>query len=320
MDLTLKLAPYEVINIQETPMMAYIPDGVKAIKAPEYWARGYKGQGIVIAVMDTGCEVDHPDLRDRIIGGRNFTKEDRGNPDKYSDYNGHGTHVAGIIAASGTPDGVFGVAPKASLLILKIMNRKGVGSYESLIEAIRYAMEVKVNIISLSLGGSMDLPGLKEAIKAAVAQGITVVCAASNEGDGNPDTQECAYPGCYEETIAVGAQQGKGVARFSNTNNQIDLIAPGVEIISTYIKGQYAQLSGTSMAAPHVTGALALLMNWGQENFRRDLTEAEVYAQLIKRTISLGLPKMQEGNGILNLTSPEILEILLKRNTLDDLE
>lgn len=318
MNLTLKLAPYEIVSIQNTPTQIHIPQGIKDIKAPEYWAKGYQGQGIVIAVIDTGCQMDHPDLKDRIIGGRNFTKEDKGDPNKYNDYNGHGTHVAGIMVASGSPNGILGVAPKADLLVLKAMNKKGIGSYSNLIKAIRYAMDMKVNIISLSLGGKIDLPELKEVIQEAVAQEITVVCAASNEGDGNPETNEYAYPGCYAETISVGAQEGKGVARFSNTNDQIDLVAPGVAIISTYIKGQYAKLSGTSMAAPHVTGALALLMNWGQENFGRRLTEPEVYAQLIKRTISLGLPKVQEGNGILNLTSPEILEQLLQANELED--
>lgn len=310
MKVEMQLIPYEVECTQT--MVENIPEGVREIKAPDFWNQGYKGQGVTIAVIDSGCQMDHPDLKDRIVGGRNFTAEDKGDINKFNDYNGHGTHVAGTIAASANGKGIIGVAPEAKLLILKVMNRAGQGSVKSLLKAMRYAIDQKVQIISMSLGGSSDIPGLHELIKEAVNKDIAVVCAAANNGDGDPLTMEYAYPACYPEVISVGAQRSRRVADFSNSNNQIDLIAPGVDVLSTYIKGAYASLTGTSMAVPHVTGALALLINWGEENFGRKLSETELYAQLVRRAISVGLPKAAEGNGMLYLTAQDLLESIIK--------
>lgn len=313
MEVLIQSTPYEVIQVQA--QAKEIPAGVAMIKADEFWAKGYKGQGVKIAIIDSGCQVDHPDLKDRIIGGRNFTAEDGGDPNKYNDYNGHGTHVAGTIAASENGEGVIGVAPLAELLILKILNAQGNGNYRAAINAIKYAIEQKVDIISMSLGGPADIPELHDVIKEAVKQEIIVVCAAANSGDGNASTSECAYPGYYTEVVSVGAEMDSTqVARFSNSNNQIDLVAPGVNILSTFIGSKYAVLSGTSMAAPHVSGALALLINLGMKEFGRKLTELELYAQLIKRTISMGLPKSLEGNGLIYLPAQDRLAQLFREN------
>lgn len=305
----------DIPNLAKTPEGDYIPDGVAMIRAPELWSQGYKGQGVKIAIVDSGCQVDHPDLRDRIIGGRNFTTEDNGDITKYNDYNGHGTHVAGVIAASHNGSGIIGVAPEAGILILKVMEKNGQGSYMNVVNAINYAITQKVDIISMSLGGPGNAAELKQAIDQAIANEIAVVCAASNDGDGNPLTLEYAYPAYYPEVIAVGAEMAnRQVARFSDSNNEIDIIAPGVNIISTYIGGKYVSLSGTSMAAPHVAGALALLINWGIKNFGRKLSEVELYAQLVRRAISVGLPTTAEGNGMLYLTAQDILQQLLRDN------
>lgn len=307
----LKLLDYEVMFVQDAANE--IPTGVAMIKAPDFWAKGYYGQGVTIAIIDTGIQTTHPDLKDRIIGGRNFTTDDNSNPNIFEDYNGHGTHVAGTIAASQNNAGVVGVAPKANLLILKALNRYGSGTYESVVSAIQYAISQKVDIISMSLGGPVPNTPLANAIKTAVQNGISVVCAASNSGDGNAQTNEFAYPGSYPEVISVGAQTAqRTVASFSNSNNQVDLIAPGVQILSTYLNSRYAALSGTSMAAPHVSGALALIKNWGIDKFGRNLTELESYGQLIRRAVSVGLPKTLEGNGILFLTAQDLLENLIK--------
>lgn len=325
MEMKVQLTPYQMMNIQDTsnatpgltktPEGDYIPDGVAMIKAAELWKQGCKGQGVKIAIIDSGCQVDHPDLKDRIIGGRNFTTEDNGDINKYNDYNGHGTHVAGIVAASQNGSGIIGVAPEAKLLILKVMGKNGQGSYLNVVNAIKYATDQKVDIISMSLGGQGDAPELKQAIEQAIANEISVVCAASNDGDGNPLTLEYAYPAYYPEVISVGAEMSnRQVARFSDSNNEIDIIAPGVNIISTYIGSKYASLSGTSMAAPHVTGALALLINWGIRSFGRKLSEVELYAQLVRRAISIGLPTVQEGNGMVYLIAPDILQQLLRDN------
>ncbi|RST76261.1 serine protease [Siminovitchia acidinfaciens] len=295
--------PFRVV--QQLDTVKEVPKGIELIQAPKIW-QDTKGKGIVIAVLDTGCDTDHPDLKDRIIGGRNFTDDDRGNPEIFQDYNGHGTHVAGTIAASENNLGVVGVAPEASLLIVKVLNRRGSGLHEWIIKGINFAIEQKADIISMSLGGPDDNSKLHEAIKQAVCNNILVVCASGNDGDGSDLTDEFAYPGRYNEVICVGAVNHERLSSdFTSSHDEVDLVAPGEEILSTYLNGQYATLSGTSMATPHVSGALALIKVLANKSFGRQLSEAELYAQLIKRTVPLGFSPKLEGNGIVYLTVPE---------------
>ena len=131
---------------------------------------------------------------------------------------------------------------------------------------------------------------------------MQLVCAAGNEGDGDYDDFEYSYPAAYVDVISVGAVNKKAVpAYFSNANLVIDCVAPGVDIISTFPNNTYASLSGTSMAAPHVTGTLALLKNWSDYVFQRELTADELYAQLIKFTKTLEYPRTIQGNGLVYL-------------------
>ncbi|WHY88472.1 S8 family peptidase [Neobacillus novalis] len=309
MERKVRLIPYQVIA--EFEEVTEVPKGVELIQAPEVWGKT-KGKGITIAILDTGCESSHPDLKDRIIGGRNFTKDDRSDQTNYRDYNGHGTHVAGTIAATANDLGVVGVAPEANLLIVKVLDKHGSGQYEWIINGIYYAIEQQVDIISMSLGGPADVPELHEAIKKAVESGILVVCAAGNEGDGRDSTDEFSYPAAYNEVISVGATGlGRHISDFSNSNEEVDLVAPGENIVSTYLNGKYAKLSGTSMATPHVSGALALIKAISNQAFERKLTEPELYAQLIRRTVPLGNSPKLEGNGILYLTTIDYLANLL---------
>ena len=174
---------------------------------------------------------------------------------------------------------------------------------------IFYGKEKKVNIISMSLGRTEETPLIYQAIKKAVSNNILVVCAAGNEGDSNGDTEELSYPAVYSECISVGAvDYSKNIARFTNSNKSVDLVAPGVSIMSTYPNNKYANLQGTSMATPHVSGALALIINWSRKDFGREMSETELYAQLIRHTASLGFKKTLVGNGLLYLLAPQILE------------
>ncbi|WP_368491122.1 S8 family peptidase [Clostridium sp. BJN0013] len=305
MDGKVHLIPFQVIK--QLKKVNEVPKGVEMIQAPKIWDQT-KGKGITVAVLDTGCDTTHPDLKERIVGGRNFTNDDGGNIDVYEDYNGHGTHVAGTIAAIENNTGIVGVAPEANLLIIKVLDEDGSGQYEWIINGINYAIEQKADIISMSLGGPEDVPELHEAIQKAVNNNILVVCAAGNAGDGDESTNEFDYPGCYNEVISVGAiDLQRRSSDFSNSNNEIDLVAPGEEILSTYLNGTYARLSGTSMAAPHVSGALALIKMLVNTSFERNLTEAELYAQLIKRTLPLGSSPKLEGNGLVYLTVMDLL-------------
>ncbi|WP_088006684.1 S8 family peptidase [Indiicoccus explosivorum] len=311
------LIPYRVEEI--TAEAVRVPEGVKMIQAPDVWDEADMGQGNVIAILDTGCQRDHPDLADRIIGGKNFTGDFDGDESNFEDNNGHGTHVAGTAGASYREGGIAGVAPKSDLLIVKVLNGEGSGDYAGIINGIHYAIDwegpngEKTSVISMSLGGPENVPELYKAVKRAVDAGIPVVCAAGNEGDDSPATDEFAYPGAYSEVIQVGAIDFKrNIASFSNTNDAIDLVAPGVQIYSTYPGSKYASLSGTSMATPHISGALALIKNIAEQEFERKLSEDELYAQLVRRTVPLGYPKSAEGNGLLALDILRKFEQLFK--------
>lgn len=292
----------EVYEVLAQGKKDIIPEGIKVMNIPYLWEKGYTGKGVKIAVIDTGCDPDHPDLKDRIIGGKNFTHDDRGREDKYDDYNGHGTHVAGTIAASNNQCGLVGVAPDAQLLILKGLGKNGGGSLSGIVKAINYAISQKVDIISMSLGMGTSSVSLHDAIRRAVGNNILVVCAAGNEGDDDSNTDEYAYPAGYPEVISVGAvDMNKITSGFSNSNKEVDVVAPGVDILSTYLKGQYAALSGTSMATPHVSGVLALLIEWSRDVYGRKLLEPELYGQLIKNTELLNMDRKLQGSGLVYL-------------------
>ena len=302
----MKLIPFEVKSIEATSNE--IPYGVNLIKAPEIWDKAEKGKGVVVAILDTGIDLGHPDLADRVIGGRNFT--DEGTPNDITDRNGHGTHVAGTIAGSENGSGVVGVAPQADLLICKVLNRNGSGGYKGITDAIKWATKwrgkngERVRVMNMSLGGSMHDEQQYRAILKACAEGIMVVVASGNEGDANEETLEYGYPALYNECITVAAcDEGKKLASFSNNSRQVDVIAAGVDVLSTYPTSQYAVLSGTSMATPHVSGALALIINAGEKYFGRTLTESEIYALLAQTCCSLGYKPTSEGHGLIDLTA-----------------
>lgn len=302
----LKLLPFTVENIQET--IDDLPYGIKLTEAPLIWEKKKeKGAGIVVAVIDTGVDYTHPDLKDNIIGGRNFTPE--GFYKNYMDLNGHGTHVAGTIAAANNNGGIVGVAPEAKILALKVLDKHGSGSHWSIIEALRYAVKwrgengEKVRIINMSLGSPDHSDHLYDAILNAVAAGILIVVASGNEGDRLAETHEISYPSVYPECITVAAcDHEKDLAPFSNNHLHVDLIAAGVDVLSTFPNGKYAALSGTSMAAPHVSGILALLIKLGERKFKRMLTESELYALLVKTCSSIGYEASIEGHGLPELS------------------
>jgi major intracellular serine protease len=303
----MKLIPFKIESYQNN-IADTIPYGVEQCEAPAIWEKGEKGAGIVVAVLDTGIDMQHPDLKDNIIDGRNFTNEGW-SKENYEDLNGHGTHVAGIIAASSSGTGIVGVAPEAKLLICKVLDRNGSGNYSSIINGLKYAASwkgengEKVRVINMSLGGSHNDPQLEKAILNAVSKGIMVVVASGNEGDNNEETYEYGYPALYNECITVAAcDVNKKVAPFSNNHLQVDVTAAGVNVLSTYPLSKYAKLSGTSMATPHIAGMLALLIKLGEQKFKRQLTESEIFSVLTKCCCSLGYQAQTEGHGLPELS------------------
>ncbi len=305
-DIIVKLVPYK-INDKLRGKDIKSPYGVDMIKAKSIWPEAKKGEGIKIAVIDSGCDINHDSIKDNIIGVRNFTDEDRKNQNIVIDRVGHGTHVIGTIAAKGQNNTVVGVAPNVGIYVLKAIDRTGSGKLSWVVNAINYAVKLKVDIISMSLGMSQSNDKLERAIKEAINKDILVVCAAGNDGDGNSESFEYSYPAAYPDVISVGAVDKNGVpASFSNSNLAIDLLAPGVNILSTFPNNQFAILSGTSMAAPHVSGSLALLKNWSYKEFQRNLSQRELYAQLIKHTKLLDYSRTTQGNGLVYLEEYKI--------------
>ncbi|NBI31023.1 S8 family serine peptidase, partial [Chengkuizengella marina] len=193
----------------------------------------------------------------------------------------HGTHVAGTIAALNNNEGVVGVAPKGNLYAVKVLNEDGNGSYAQVIEGIQWAMDNKIDIISMSFGAEIYSQALHEIIKEAVDQGILVIAAAGNGGEGE---QTIVYPALFPEVISVGSVDETLVrADYSSTGLALDLVAPGTSILSTLEDEEYGEMSGTSMAVPHVTGAAALI--WGSD---KKLTANEVKNKLYETATSLG--------------------------------
>ena len=212
-----------------------------------------QGGGIKVAVLDTGVDIDHPDLGGAVVGDQDFTG------DGIEDVNGHGTHVAGIIAARLNSVGFVGVAPRADLLIGKVLNNQGRGSFSAIAEGIDWAVGEGADIISMSLGGPVSDNALYRSIHTALANGRIVVCAAGN--DGSLFSNSIGYPGREGGVISVGAHDRNGnPAGFSSRGGEVDLMAPGTDIWSSYRNGGYAKLSGTSMATPFVSGICALIL------------------------------------------------------------
>jgi subtilisin/minor extracellular protease Epr len=244
------------------------PWGIEKIGTLPVQATGRNGSGINIAILDTGIDTDHPDLS--YVFGFDFSDllMDDADPE---DFSGHGTHVAGIIAAQNNDIGVFGIAPSANLYILKVFTDDGEGQYSSAVEAIEWCIGThtdeiegnEIHIVSMSWGSEVDLgdPGIEPWINQAYNLGIILVGSAGNDGNSTGTGDNIIYPARYENVIAVSSTNEEDQRpTFSSTGPAVELTAPGANIISTFIDG-YATLAGTSMSCAHVSGSIALLLN-----------------------------------------------------------
>lgn len=269
--------------------------GLDKTGVPKAWELGATGQGITIAVIDTGVDINHPDLKDKIVPGYNAITAST-DLKSVRDNNGHGTHVAGIAAAARNGEGVVGVAYDAKIMPIKAMDRYGEGTDDVIADGIVWAADHGAKIINLSLGSDAQEEILKEAISYARARGSLIVAAAGNlQGDGS-GTAGIDYPAADPDVIAVTAtDQNDKVAGFSKTGPQAVLAAPGVNILSDYWSANrsgYAYSDGTSMAAPLVAGAAALV--WSQHP---DWSAEQVRAVLESSAEDLGTSGRDEAYG-----------------------
>ena len=267
--------------------------GLRQIGADLAWEFS-QGAGIVVAVVDSGISPNHPDLVDQLVPGYNFVND---NTDT-SDQCGHGTHVAGIVAAAGRNDiGGVGVAFGAKIMPVKVMTADCSGTYSRLMQGIAFAVEQGADVIVITSGGGFDHNGLHAAVQAARQRGVLVVVAAGNRGTDQP-----FYPGSYDEAYTVaGTTTGDYVFDKSTFGPQIDISAPATRIHSTYVSDTgeptYAYMTGTSMAAPHVAGLAALVLSLDPE-----LALVDLEATLNQTADDLGDPgkDVHFGNGRIN--------------------
>ncbi|MBI4669758.1 MAG: S8 family peptidase [Elusimicrobia bacterium] len=272
-----------------TPPAQQTPWGIGRVKAPEAWD-STQGAGVNVCVIDTGIDLTHSDLAANIKAGINTI-----NPNKTAkDDNGHGTHVAGTIAALNNAIGVIGAGPQISLLPVKVLGANGSGWLSDIIEGLDWCASNGGKVANMSLGSSSDNQSFHDAVIAAVNRGVTLVVAAGNNG---PCANCVNYPARYPETIAVAASDSSDqFASFSSQGPEVDLIAPGKSVLSTYKGNSYATMSGTSMAAPHVSAAAALKLALNPALTPTALADA-LKANADPLT---GLTPDQQGSGIVN--------------------
>ena len=270
---------------EAAPANKEIPWGVARLNAPAAWDYS-AGKGVKVAVIDTGIDYTHPDLAPNYKGGWNAVT----NTSDPKDDQGHGTHVAGTIAAARDGSGVAGVAPAADIYAVKVLDKNGSGQYSWIISGIEWAIDNKMDVINMSLGGGEGTEALKQVMEKAAEAGVTVVCAAGN------DSGPVNYPAKYPQAIAVSASDSADkIASFSSRGPEIAVIAPGVKIYSTKNGGGYVNLSGTSMASPHVAGLAALAVGAGAKG------PDQVRAALKNAASPLpGLTAEQQGAGLVD--------------------
>lgn len=270
--------------------------GINRVHAPAAWDVT-EAEGVKIAVIDTGIDASHPDLVGKVDGGYSAIKKTE-NPEDYADDNrdghGHGTHVAGTIAAWRDGKGVVGVAPKARLYAVKVLDKDGSGRMSDVVDGIVWAGKNRMQVANMSLGAPVTSEALQSAVRYASSRGVILVAAAGNAMGG-----PVSYPGALPEVIAVSASSSQDrFAPFSSRGPQVKFIAPGWDVVSAQIDGGFASLSGTSMACPHVAGLAALVVSQGYVG----LTGPDgVLAQLVKAAKPLvGLKPEEQGFGMID--------------------
>ncbi|HHV25777.1 MAG TPA: S8 family peptidase [Tissierellia bacterium] len=264
-------------NIEFKASAQTIPWGISRVQATDAHRYNYTGKGVKVAVLDSGIDIRHNDLNVR--GGYSVF-----NDSPYSDGNGHGTHVAGTIAALDNSIGVKGVAYNVDLYAVKVLNSYGSGSLSGIAKGIEWSIKNNMDILNMSLGTSTHSSILKDWCDLAYDSGLLVVAAAGNSGNAAGIGDTVDYPARYSSVVAVAATDSSNKrGSFSAHGPDIEISAPGVDVYSTYPSNRYTTMSGTSMACPHVVGSAALV--WGANP---KLSNVQVRESLVRTARGLG--------------------------------
>jgi minor extracellular protease Epr len=275
------LAPCASVS---TPQI--VPWGISRIGATKV-SRSFRGQSVRVAILDTGIS-PHPDLK---ISGRFNAVSGLPDEDQY----GHGTHVSGTAGALNNRFGVVGAAPRIRLYSVKAFGADGTAFTSDIVEGLDWCIRNNMKVINMSFGMPNESPTVKELIERAYRRGIVLVASAGNSG---PATTQIDFPARLPQVIAAAAStEGNGIASFSSRGPGITVAAPGVDICSTIPGSSYDRSDGTSMAAPHVTGAIALLLSK-----KRGLSNARI-RQLLRSTAKRlpGYSNNAQGAGLLQV-------------------
>jgi len=324
------------VNTYETASSSdRVPFQFKLVKSEPEMTSPYTGLGVKVGVIDSGIDVNHADLK--VVGGICTLNLNCSPGISYNDNFGHGTHVAGIIAALKNDYGMIGIAPNVELFAIKTMNKNGGGNTTDIAEGVEWAIQQKMDIINISITSDNNDLALKAMIQKAHEEGILIVAAAGNEGL-SQQIDSVKYPAKYPEVIAVSAtDELNRKLDQSSEGPKVELAAPGVDILSTFPssldvndgkKDGFTTYSGTSMSSPHVVGILALYKErfptMSNNKLRELLTTTALDLGTAGRDPKFGFGLVQYSDNILNLPLPILEEsngkILIKFNNTDQLK
>ncbi len=299
-DPTSQIPSYKLHGVGDIETLSQIfPQNITGLKIPNIWKRT-QGKGVMVAVLDTGIQL-HSDLVKNvdISRSRSFIEGEN----IFDTTTGHGVHVSGIVAAQNDNKGIVGVAPQATIVSIKVLNKFGSSQGDSIVQGLKYCVQLQPDVINLSLGSVAPLPEAHKVIKELHKNGVIIVASAGNNGN-----EHILYPAAYDEVIAVGASSSSFMqdrATFSSYGHELDIMAPGEEIFSTFLDNKFAVMSGTSQAAPHVSGIVALLLSY-HKNQNITLTPTQVRKMLLDNTLDTGDKGFDNHNGW-GLIDPEKL-------------
>lgn len=300
--------PIKYVEKNETYRAQFLPNDpqhedqyvAEAIDASTAWEETLGSSDVTIATIDQGVQYDHPDLEPNVASspGKDFVDGDSDPYPKDLSNEPHGTHVSGIAGArTDNAQGISGISD-STLLSARVLNGSGWGSVSDIADAVEWAVDQGADVINLSLGGGGRSQTMQNAVTYASSNGALVVVAAGNSG-----TNETTYPAAYDECIAVSAlDPDESFASYSNYGDAIELTAPGTNVVSTWPEDGYKSASGTSMAAPVVSGVAGLALA------KYDMTNEELRTHLRNTAVDVGLSETKQGVGRIDagaaLTTP----------------